>query len=173
MGYALFANRKVMYTRQLADLQTQLDVITEKRTELSNYASSIEDGLVSVDEMFNDMGNYEAYTQYQAGLEQFVNSGYGTVVDSNGNAVDLATMYYGPNATEEQRLYLQQQQFNETAKQYGKYIARQIENQEKEIDMQEKKIETKIAAVQKQLEAVEQAEGQAIDRATPKYNGVG
>ena len=30
-----------------------------------------------------------------------------------------------------------------------------------------------VSALQKQLEAVEEAEGKAIDRATPKFNGVG
>jgi len=36
-----------------------------------------------------------------------------------------------------------------------------------------KRIETKLSAAQSQLQAIEQAEGQAIQRATPKFKGVG
>ena len=39
--------------------------------------------------------------------------------------------------------------------------------------MQQKKIESQLSAAQSQLQAVEEAEGQAIEKATPKYNGVG
>ena len=39
--------------------------------------------------------------------------------------------------------------------------------------MEVKRLDTKITAVQKQLEAVEEAEGAGIDRATPKFSGIG
>ena len=40
-------------------------------------------------------------------------------------------------------------------------------------DIQQKKIETQLTAAQSQLQAVEQAEGKAIENATPKFAGVG
>ena len=39
--------------------------------------------------------------------------------------------------------------------------------------MEVKRLDTMVTALQQQLEAVEQAEGQAIQRATPKFKGVG
>jgi predicted RecB family endonuclease len=45
--------------------------------------------------------------------------------------------------------------------------------QENAIELEVKRLDTMVTALQKQLEAVEEAEGAAIDRATPKFNGVG
>ena len=42
-----------------------------------------------------------------------------------------------------------------------------------EPDMEQKRIESQLSAAQQQLQAAEEAEGQAIQRSTPKFNGVG
>ena len=39
--------------------------------------------------------------------------------------------------------------------------------------MEVKHLDTQVTAVEKQLQAVEEAEGAGIDRATPKFKGVG
>ena len=39
--------------------------------------------------------------------------------------------------------------------------------------MEVKRLDTMVTALQKQMEATEQAEGGAVDRATPKFGGVG
>ena len=39
--------------------------------------------------------------------------------------------------------------------------------------MEVKRLDTQVTTLQKQLEAVEEAEGAAIDRANPKFKGVG
>ncbi len=44
---------------------------------------------------------------------------------------------------------------------------------ENAIEMTVKRLDTSVTAIQKQLDAIEQAEGQAIDRATPKLKGLG
>ena len=49
----------------------------------------------------------------------------------------------------------------------------QVSIKENAIEMEVKRLDTKITAIQKQLEAVEEAEGAGIDRATPKFNGIG
>ena len=49
----------------------------------------------------------------------------------------------------------------------------QVSIKENAIEMEVKRLDTKITAVQKQLEAIEEAEGAGIDRATPKFNGIG
>ena len=49
----------------------------------------------------------------------------------------------------------------------------QVSVKENAIEMEVKRLDTMVTALQKQLEAVEEAEGSAIDRATPKFNGVG
>ena len=49
----------------------------------------------------------------------------------------------------------------------------QVGIKENAIEMEVKSLDTEVTALQKQLESVEQAEGQAINRATPKFGGVG
>ena len=44
---------------------------------------------------------------------------------------------------------------------------------ENAIEMEVKRLDTMVTALQQQLDAVEEAEGKAIERATPKFNGVG
>ena len=75
------------------------------------------------------------------------------------------------------------QQINDTIKQMELQqqneldaITRQIYTvsvQEQALEVEVKRLDTKVTALQKQLEAVEQAEGKAIDRATPKFSGLG
>ena len=173
MGYALFANRKIYYTAVVNSLQLQLDQISQKRMDLANYSMSIADGVVSADEVLNDLGNSDQYMQYFAGLEQFQNGNPAYVTDQNGNQVDVGTYYYGTNATAEQKVYAEQQYQQGLAQQYAKNISQQIDKMDNQLEMQQKRIETKLTAAQKQLEAVEQAEAQAIDRATPHYSGLG
>lgn len=173
MGYALFANRKIFYTAVVNSLQLQLDQISQKRMDLANYSMSIADGVVSSDEVLNDLGNSDQYMQYFAGLEQFQNANPATITDANGNQMDIGTYYYGANATPEQKVYAEQQYQQGLAEQYSKNISQQISKLDNELEMQQKRVETKLTAAEKQLEAVEQAEAQAIDRATPHYAGLG
>ena len=49
----------------------------------------------------------------------------------------------------------------------------QVSVKENALEMEVKRLDTQVTALQKQLEAVEQAEGAAIDRATPKFAGLG
>jgi len=48
-----------------------------------------------------------------------------------------------------------------------------VQAKEDAIDLEIKRLDTKLATLQKQYEAVEKAEGDAIDKATPKFNGNG
>ena len=56
---------------------------------------------------------------------------------------------------------------------YSQELTKKLEVQEEQLDLQQQKIQTELSVAQSQLEAVQQAEGQAIKNATPKYNGVG
>ena len=44
---------------------------------------------------------------------------------------------------------------------------------EQAIELEVKRLDTMVTALQQQLEAVEAAEGKSIERATPKFKGVG
>ena len=48
-----------------------------------------------------------------------------------------------------------------------------VQAKEDSIELEIKRLDTKLSTLQKQYEAVEKAEGDAIDKATPKFNGNG
>ena len=49
----------------------------------------------------------------------------------------------------------------------------QVSVKENAIEMEVKRLDTMVTTLQQQLKAVEEAEGSAIERATPKFAGVG
>ena len=49
----------------------------------------------------------------------------------------------------------------------------QVGVKEQAIELEVKRLDTQYSSLEKQLEAVEEAEGESIDRATPKFSGIG
>ncbi len=175
MGYALFANRKIYLTNQLNMLQLQLDSIMQQKSNLLQFSANIADGYITAEEMASDASNMPYYENYFMGLDQYGNSDQ--VNEASGRVADQARSELGGNSdavTEQSYLMNIQSLFDqEVREKYAEAQMKQVAVQENKLDMQQKKLETQISAVQTQLKAVEEAEGQAIQNATPKFNGVG
>ncbi len=175
MGYALFANRKIFLTNSLNMLQLQLDAIMQQKQSLLQFSANIADGYVTAEEMASDASNMPYYENYFMGLDQYGSSDQ--VNEASGRVADQARGELGENSdavTEQSYLMNIQSLFDqEVREKYSEAEMKKIAVQENKLDMQQKKLETQISAVQNQLKAVEEAEGQAIERSTPKYNGVG
>ena len=147
MGYALFAQRKILLDGQLNMAQLQQTQRSNEQYALATQTLNLQQQLTSLNAA-------------QSG--------------------ELAELYgYLADTTEEQArnsLNDEIKQKEEEFKQEEDDINRQIyqvSSKENAIEMEVKRLDTMVTALEKQLEAVEQAEGQAIDRATPKYSGVG
>ena len=147
MGYALFAQRKLA-------LDMQLNMAQLEQTMASN-------------------------TQYllatkSLGLNQKLAS------TQAGQAGELATIYKELSTTEDttkrqqlnDQISEKQKEFDQFNDQINQDIYK-VSVAENAIEMTVKRLDTMVTALQKQLEAVEQAEGQAIDRATPHFKGLG
>ncbi len=171
MGYALFANRKIYYTNLVFTLQQKLDNISQQRQSLLNFSANISDGVVTVEEIASDATNFGNYSEYLAGAEE-----YATKTDDEGGAStttgNITEMAISQNDSEE---YLQAvaEMINKSVNEaYAKQYEDKLEAEDNELDMQQRKIETQLTAAQQQLQAIEQAEGNAITSATPKYAGL-
>ena len=147
MGYALFAQRKLVLDQQLNSAQLQ-------QTQRSNE-------------------QYALATQ-TLGLQQQLSS------LQSAQALELAAEYEklaettDSQARDSINAQIQAMQNEQKAEQDN--INREIYQvgvKEQAIELEVKRLDTMVTALQKQLEAVEEAEGQAIDRATPKFGGVG
>lgn len=181
MGYALFAQRKVMLTGQLNMVQLQQTQRSNEQYLLATQTLSLQQQLSSLQssqalelaEMYellsavdskgfsaDFMKKYNANKDsYSATAQSIVNANSSTASDDLRSKIEA----------EISRIKNEQQAELDS-------INRQIyvvSVKENAIEMEVKSLDTQVSAIQKQLEAVEEAEGGAIDRATPKFKGVG
>ena len=147
MGYALFAQRKLVLSNQISATELQ-------QTQRSNE-------------------QYFLATQ-SSGLQQQLSS----LLSSQ--ALELEPLYEdlanAPDEKERARVQAQIAEMQNNHKIEEEKINREIYQigiKESAIEMEVKRLDTQITTLTKQLEAVEEAEGAAIDRATPKFKGVG
>lgn len=147
MGYALFAQRKVQLTGQL-------NAVSLQQTQRSNEQYLLATNTLSLQQQMSSM---------QA-----------------AQSVELADLYEdlseASDSNERERINAQirqkQEEFNAELDEINREIYL-VSVKENAIEMEVKRLDTQVSSLQKQLEAVEEAESSAIDRATPKFNGVG
>ena len=147
MGYALFAQRKLVLDSQLNTCEMQQMMKANSQMQLATQ----------------ELGLNQQQTSLKAAQALEISELYGQLAETTDSD--------------------QRQQINDTIKQMELQqqnelddITRQIYTvsvQEQALEVEVKRLDTKVTALQKQLEAVEQAEGKAIDRATPKFSGLG
>jgi hypothetical protein len=172
MAYALFANRKLYYTNLVFTLQSQLDNISQQKQSLLNFSGNIADGKITVEEIAADPTNFNNYSEYLQGADAYIN----TADDEGGAATsigEIGSMAAEQNNSEDYLATIAEMLNESVNEEYAKQYSKKLEAVENQLDLQQQKIETKLSVAEKQLEAVESAEGDAIDKATPKYTGVG
>ena len=147
MGYALFAQRKIVLDGQLNSAQLQ-------QTQRSNEQYALATQTLSLQQQLTSMN-----------------------ASQSGELADLYEQLAEADGTDQRdRINAQIQQKQQEFEQEIDSINREIYEvsvKENAIEMEVKRLDTMVTTLQKQLEAVEEAEGSAIDRATPKFNGVG
>ncbi len=147
MGYALFAQRKLVLDTQLNSLQLQ-------QTQRSNTQYQL---------ATDSLGLQQQLTSMQAAQSAQLKPLY----DQLANAPDEQTM-----AQINAQIQSMQSQFDQQADAINREIYL-VGVKENAIEMEVKHLDTQVTAVEKQLSAVEEAEAAAIDRATPKFKGLG
>ena len=175
MGYALFANRKIMYSNMIFYLQMQLNQLSEERMDNMIFTSNIADGELTDQEIFEDAGNIGMYTDYVLNEDAYVNAKYNEYkfTNSDGVAISAGQYYYGrTSVTEEEELAAQAYYKDILRKEYADELLEKFEIEDHRLEQKISQIETKITVLQKNLEKVEEQEGKAIDAATPNYGGV-
>ena len=146
MGYALFAQRKLVLDGQLNNAQLQ-------QTQRSNEQYALATQTLSLQQQLTSMN--ASQSNELAAL-------YADLASADSDLRDSI------NASINQK----QAEFEAEVDQINREIY-QVSVKENAIEMEVKRLDTMVTTLQKQLEAVEEAEGSAIERATPKFNGVG
>ncbi len=147
MGYALFAQRKVALDMQLNMAQLEQTMASNAQYMLATKTSSLNQRLAS--QQASQSGQLaELYEQLAGETNSEERAATNTQIEA------LQLRFDNENDRINRQIY-------------------QTSVAENAIEMTVKRLDTMVTALQKQLEAVEQAEGKAIDRATPKFAGLG
>ena len=146
MGYALFASRKLVLDGQLNNAQLQQTQRSNEQYALATKTLSLQQQLTSLN---------VAQSQELADLYAQLSSAGSGQRDSINAQINQKEMEFEAEIDDiNRKIY-------------------EISIKENAIEMEVKRLDTQVTALQKALEAVEEAEGAAIDRATPKFKGVG
>ncbi len=147
MGYALFASRKLV-------LDGQLNCVELQQTQRSNEQYNLATKTLSLQQQMSSI--QAAQSEELAALYSDLSEADGTDARDSINA----------------QIQQKELEFEAELDDINREIYK-VSVKENAIEMVVKRLDTKVTALQKQLEAVEEAEGSGIDRATPKFKGVG
>ena len=147
MAYALFADRKLVLDGELNNAQLQQTQRSNEQYALATQTLNLQQQLTSM----NSSQSGELSDMYQR-LSETDDSDERTNINDEINA---------------KKAEYEQEVDN---------INRSIYNvsvKENAIEMEVKRLDTMVTTLSQQMQAVEQAEGQGIQNATPKFGGVG
>ena len=171
MGYALFAQRKVQLTGNL-------NLVTLQQTQRSNEQYLLATQTVSLQQQMTSIQSAqslelaELYELLANSTEEGLDEDFDPDQDEFS---DFANELIDDDANREQinaAIQQKEAEFEAELDQMNRQIYL-VSVKENAIEMEVKRLDTQVSSLQKQLEAVEEAEGSAIDRATPKFKGVG
>ena len=147
MGYALFAQRKLVLTGSLNSVSLQ-------QTQRSNEQYMLATNTLSLQAQLSSMQAAQA-TELADQYEELAET-----TDSDKRESINAMI-----SSMQERFKAELDDINRQIYQVGV--------KEQAIELEVKRLDTQYSSIEKQLEAVEEAEGEAIDRATPKFSGIG
>ena len=147
MGYALFAQRKVELTGLLNAYQLQQTQRSNEQNQLATQTLGLQQQMSSIQASQSQQlaGSYEALAAAESEAER--NS-----INAQISALEAAFDFEIDKINRE--IY-------------------QVSVKENTVEMAVKRLDTEVTTIEKQLEAVEEAEGDGIEKATPKFNGIG
>ena len=147
MGYALFAQRKLVLDGLINSIQMQQNQRADEQLKLSTETLSLQ----------------AEVTTMQASQSGELAKLYDSLASAD-DSDDRASINSQING--------KQNEFNQELATIQNRIT-QTSIKENAIEMEVKRLDTKLTALQKQLEKVEEAEGNGIEKATPQLNGIG
>ena len=147
MGYALFAQKKLVLSGLINSVQLQQAQRSDEQIRLSTNTLTLQSRVSNT----------------QAGQAAELGELYNQLASAN-------------DSNERQNINNQieaRQRFFDAEIQSINNQIYQTSIKENAIEMEVKRLDTKLTALKKQLEKIEEAEGEGIDKATPQFKGIG
>lgn len=153
MGYAVFAQRKVVLTSRLNTYQLMEMQLDDKQYALATDQTDLQRQLSSINQAQSSelSGLYDSLSK--------LTSDEDTIDGSNRDQItaqidSVKNTYAGYEEAINQEIY-------------------ELAEKENQIEMEKNRLETQITKIEKELETIEKSEASAIERANPQYDGVG
>ena len=188
MGYALFAQRKLVLNGQLNSAQLQQTQRSNEQYKLATQSLSLQQQMTSL----TASQSYELSLQYEklshvGQVQVTIDEGTLSWENANYNGEEWVAAS-NTKITDEQtkknheQMEIDREAINAEIKKIEAENQAELDDinrriylvgiKEASIEMEVKKLDTQVTALQQQLEAVQEAEGKAIQNATPKFKGV-
>ena len=147
MGYALFAQRKLVLDGVVNSVQLQQTQRSDEQLRLSTNTLTLQSQVSNIQAgQSSELG--DLYNQLSSANDSNARQSINNVIEAR------------------------QREFEREIQRINNKIY-MTSIKENAIEMEVKRLDTKLTALQKQLEKIEEAEGNGIEKATPQFNGIG
>lgn len=171
MSLLIFAYRKLDIMRQKSDLNFRLMNITQKLSDLQQYAANIADGNVSMSDMMNTpgtmFGRQLMYMNYAHNAAIF---GAQQQMSMMGPMIQMQAGQMGNPMYQQMYMnWIFKSLYDQQRQMVGKQEQKLLNEQEKQIQAEKAKIETQLKLLDQELESVKQGEDAAVKQWKPEY----
>lgn len=170
MGLLIFAYRKQDLIRRKFDIEFKMTQMSEKLRNLTSYATSIADGVVSLNDlmsvppsMFNRMSMFMLYS-HQASLAG-AQEKYNFMSQTPGAMPQLQT----PDLQQQYAQMMFKNCYDQEREKFKKIEEKVLDEQNKKISQEQAKLETQLKMIEAELESVKGAEDKAAKDSAPKF----
>ena len=147
MGYALFAQKKLVLSGVINSVQLQQTQRSDEQLALSTRTLSLQSRVTNIQSsQAAELG--VLYTELASATDSDERASINALIEASQASFD------GELAGINQQIY-------------------QTSIKENAIEMEVKRLDTKLTALKKQLEKIEEAEGDGIEKSTPQFKGIG
>lgn len=177
MSLLVFAYRKYEIIRQKNEVNYRLMALTRKLNELQQYAASIGDGALSMQDMmnvpssmFNRSMTFMSYSQNGAMLGAQRNMQMmGPQINMQIQQMQQASQNQDPNATAMYQKWIFNNLYKQELEKYQKHEAKMLNHQEQEIAQEKARLETQLRMLEAEYESTAQSEKQSANFWKPEY----
>lgn len=170
MGLLIFTYRKHDLIRRKHDMEYRITQLSEKLNNLTSYASSIADGVVSLNELmtvppslFNRMSMFMMYSH--AGAMAGAQEKY----DYMSRIPGAMPQIQDPKAQEQYSMLMFKNLYDQERERFKKVEEKMLDEQEKKITQEKEKLQTLLKEIEAELESVKGAEDKAAKDSAPKF----
>ena len=173
MSLLIFGYRKISILRQKSDLNYRIMQLTQKLSDLQQYAANIADGSVSMSDMMNTPAS-----MFNRTMMYMTYAHNGALTNAQQQMQQMMMLpqvqaqmqqMQDPNQRMMYENWIFQNLYKQQREQFGKVEQKLLNEQEKEIQQEKAKLETQLKLLDAEYESVKSGEDAAAKQWKPEY----